>query len=741
MDMQDSLRIIVVDDNKAIHQDFIKILTANKQEDDLTALNAQLFGEPSERIDALLPSFQIDTASQGQEGVEYIKKAIHEKKPYALAFVDVRMPPGWDGIETIQHIWELDPDIQVVICTAYSDYTWEETVEKLGQKENLLILKKPFDNITVRQLACALTKKWQLLQETRQYTAVLEDKVKDRTSSLQQSLSVTRGTLESSVDGILVIDNEGNVIDCNQKIKEMWNIPENLLDVKKAEPILEYITTLLEKPDDFITLKNELMMKHDVIKIEKLKSKSNFIYEFSSQPYKLDNKVNGRIWSFRDITKRALLEEKLEYQATHDVLTGLPNRVILNDRLRMAIAKCSREKTLFGVLFFDLDRFKLINDSLSHAKGDKILQEVSRRLADVIRGSDTLARLGGDEFVAVVTSLGDELNIGKVAQKLLDVLRQPLKINDMEILVTSSIGIAIYPRDGDTIDSLLSNADTAMYRSKELGGSQFQFYTSQLSEYSISRLELEAELRRAIINEEFFLCYQPQFDLSNKKVVSAEALIRWNHPKKGVVLPINFIPLAESTGLIVPMGEWVLKTACKENKRWQDMGLSKIRIAVNMASQQFKQPNIVSVIKNALDESGLEAKYLEIELTENVIVSNLESINVINEMKQLGVHIALDDFGTGYSSLGYLKSLPIDRLKIDQSFVQNIDINRGDEVIIQALISMARDLNFDVMAEGVESQKQLDFLKNKMCSEVQGFLFSKPLPNEEMIAYLKKSTK
>lgn len=646
-------------------------------------------------------------------------------------------PPGWDGIETIQHIWELDPDIQIVICTAYSDYTWEETVEKLGQKENLLILKKPFDNITVRQLACALTKKWQLMQESRQYTAVLEDRVKDRTSSLQQSLSVTRGTLESSADGILVIDNEGNVIDYNHKIKEMWNIPQPLFDAKKASDILDYITTQLEKSGEFITLKKELMRKNDVVRIEKLKSKDNCIYEFYAQPYKLENKLNGRIWSFRDITKRALLEEKLEYQATHDVLTGLPNRVILNDHLRLAIAEGSRNNTIFGVLFFDLDRFKLINDSLSHATGDKILQEVAKRMSQVIRGSDTLVRLGGDEFVAVITSLKDEISIGGVADKLLEALRKPLKINNVEILVTSSIGISVFPRDGDNVDSLLSNADTAMYRSKELGGSQFQFYTAELGKSSFSRLELEAELRRAIINEEFFLCYQPQFDLNTKKVVSAEALIRWNHPKQGEVLPIKFIPLAETTGLIVPIGEWVLKTACKENKRWQDMGLPKIRVAVNMASQQFKQPNIVSIIKNALDESGLEPKYLEIELTENVIISNLESINVINEIKALGVYIALDDFGTGYSSLGYLKSLPIDRLKIDQSFVQNIDVSHGDEVIIQALIAMSKDLNFDVMAEGVESQKQLDFLKNKMCGEVQGFLFSKPLPTAEMVKYLK----
>lgn len=741
MDAQNNLRIIVIDDNRDVHQDFIKILTMkNERSEDLNQLKTELFGE-SKQSSMVLPIFEIDTASQGQEGVEYIKQAVAEKKPYALAFVDIRMPPGWDGIETIKHIWELDNNIQIVICTAYSDYSWEETVEKLGQKENLLILKKPFDNVTVRQLTCALTKKWQLMQETRHYTQSLEKRVEDRTQLLQESLSVTRGTLESSADGILVVDNDGKIIDFNRNITQMWNIPEELLQTKDANKILNAIAEKLDNPAKFLSLKKELDSQPDTTKMEKLKSKENFVYDLYTQPYTLNQIITGRIWSFRDVTARAQLEEQLEYQATHDLVTGLPNRVMLNDHIRAAIASAKREKGMFGVLFFDLDRFKLINDSLSHAVGDNVLRNIGTRVASMMRAQDTFARLGGDEFVAVITSLKNEADIGKVANKLLENLSTPQKIQDIDLTVTSSVGIAVYPRDGDNAEMLLRNADTAMYRAKELGGAQYQFYTTELAKSSVSRLELENELRQAISNNEFFLCYQPQFNLSTKEIIAVEALIRWQHPTKGVILPLDFIPLAEDTGLILPIGEWVLRTACQQAKTWHDMGLPKIRVSVNVASQQFKQSNLVSMVDEILKEAGLEPKYLEIEMTENTILKNLEHYNVIKELKKLGVNIALDDFGTGYSSLHYLREIPIDRLKIDQSFIQNIDINTGDEVIIQAVIAMSHNLNFEVMAEGVESQKQLDFLKQKVCDEVQGFYFSKPLTADNLVAFLKKQTK
>ncbi len=731
------LRILIIDDNLAIHGDFIKILTSNSSgEAALAMFEKQVFDKESVTRSSL-PEFEINTASQGQEGIDKIKVAITEKNPYALAFVDIRMPPGMDGIETTKEIWRLDPDIQIVICTAYSDYSWEETIEQLGQRENLLILKKPFDSVAVRQLSCALTKKWQLLQEARDYTQSLEDRVSERTKSLQESLSVTRGTLESSTDGILVVSNENLIIDYNHNLENMFHIPQSLLDRKDANLLLEYISEQVQQPENFLMMTKDVSSQSDIVRIDQLKCKDGRIFEHCTQPYKLNDKVSGRIWSFRDITARAMLEEQLQYQATHDSLTKLPNRVLLTDRLHQAIAHAKRTKAIFYLLFFDLDRFKLINDSFSHYTGDQLLQEVAKRLKLLIRDEDTLARLGGDEFVAILRTYDEQENAATIAGRLLEIFKTPFHINKHELLVSPSIGIASFPQDGQDVDALLRNADTAMYRAKEYGGNQYQFYTPSLGKQSLERLELEEDLRKAIAREEFFLCYQPQFDLNTQQLVSAEALIRWNHPIKGLVLPINFIPMAEETGLIVPIGEWVLRTACQQNKQWQDAGLPKIRIAINIATKQLKFPNLAEVIRNILHETGLDPQYLELEVTENVMITSIDASATIRELKDMGVHFALDDFGSGYSSLNHLRIFPLDRLKIDQSFINNIDINHGDEVIIKAIIAMAKNLNLDVVAEGVESKAQLDFLKSNDCSEVQGFYFSKPLENVDFEKFLK----
>lgn len=735
----DNFRIIIIDDNTEIHNDFLKILTSKKSSiskiSELAGLKNILFEEDEESI--TLPEFEIDTATQGKEGFARIMEAYNAGKPYALAFVDIRMPPGWDGIETIKHIWSVDKDIQIVICTAYSDYTWEETVARLGKNDNLLILKKPFDYIAVRQLAYALTHKWRLMQNERAYRLVLEDRVKERTHSLEKSLSITRATLESSADGIMVIDIAGNVIDFNNKFISMWNIPTNTIASKLAKKIFDYLDEQIIQPKNFFSSFNNSEILEKII-MDTLILNADRIFECYSQPHQLNNNIIGRVWSFRDITKRAMLEKRLQHQATHDSLTGLPNRVFLIEKIEQTILSSKHDGKHFAILFFDLDRFKLVNDSLSHEAGDELLQAVAARINQMIRPEDIFARLSGDEFILLIPNLSNpEHAVVEIAQQLIKKIHDPFLIKGRVITISMSIGVSIYPKDGETVSDLLKNADSAMYHAKESGSDQFQLYDSTLNDEIKEHFEFELALRNAIRENQFELFYQPQFNLEENKIIAVEALIRWNHPQKGVLLPIEFIPFAESVGLIIPIGEWVLRHACKQLKAWHDAKYPKIRVAVNITSQQLRQFKIVDTIKNILDEFDLAPEYLELELTENSIINNPTIIESLNNLKRIGISIALDDFGSGYSTLNYLRNLSLDRLKIDRSFVQNILINRGDEAIIQAIIDMAKGFNLEVLAEGVENEKQLQFLKDKKVGAIQGFYFSQPLDVNAVERFLK----
>lgn len=740
MDTQNDFRIIVIDDNPAIHQDFVKILGKLSQGSDYNStfekLSLKIFGKKND--EKLSERFEIDTASQGQEGVEKIKIALQNGRPYSLAFVDIRMPPGWDGIETIKHIWELDKDIQVVICTAYSDYSWEETVAHLGKKDNLLILKKPFDNVSVRQLACALTKKWQLLQDARMYTSNLQQQVEDRTVSLQKSLSLLKATLESSNDGILVVSHDGRVVDFNQRMLNIWQVPRLLIENERYDKWLDHMKSLLENPDDLYSNHNVRSDQSTPTDISTIKFKDGSIFECYSKPQILNETSIGRVYNFRDVTKKSKLENELQFQATHDALTGLPNRVMLLNRLRETIKHAEQNNTYFAVMFLDLDRFKLINDSLSHAVGDELLISVSKRLQASIRPEDTLARLGGDEFVILLSNLVNEENVIPRVIELINIFQLPFNIANRHVTITASIGISLYPKDGLTSDVLLRNADSAMYAAKEDGSNTYQLYASEMNKENLAKLDQEMQLRQALNNNELILCYQPQYDLKQYKLGAVEALVRWQHPEKGLLLPIDFVPLAEETGLIVSIGEWILRKACLQNKAWQDAGLPPIRIAVNVSAQQIKQQNFVEIVKTVLEETKLKPEYLELELTENVIISSMDVINTATALKELGVTIAIDDFGTGYSSLSYLKKLPLDRLKIDGSFIKNIKTEDDDEVIIRAIISVANNLHMEVLAEGVETKNQLDFLMNQHCNEIQGFYFSKPLMAKELEKLLRE---
>jgi diguanylate cyclase (GGDEF)-like protein len=431
--------------------------------------------------------------------------------------------------------------------------------------------------------------------------------------------------------------------------------------------------------------------------------------------------------------------EQLHHLALHDGLTKLPNRVLLEDRIAHAISACSRSGKLFAVMFVDLDRFKSINDSLGHDHGDKVLQLVAQRLRNTLRGEDTIARIGGDEFVVLLKEITEPQAAAQVADKILVALSESFDIEGQEQSMSSSIGIAIYPDDGENLRELLVNADSAMYHAKKMGRNNYQFFTAEMNAAASARLELERGLRRAMENEEFELYYQPKVHVKSGKVIAMEALVRWRHPQKGIISPTEFIPLAEEMGLIIPLGAWVLLTACRQNKMWQATGLPALRVAVNLSAGQFRQKHLAEFIAQILEDTGLDASYLELELTESIIMQDPEEAALILEkLHAQGIHISIDDFGTGYSSLSYLKRFHLDTLKIDRSFVRDISSDPDDAAIVKSVIALAHSLRLNVIAEGVENESQLSFLRSLGCDEYQGYFRSRPLPADEFEQILRE---
>jgi len=440
-----------------------------------------------------------------------------------------------------------------------------------------------------------------------------------------------------------------------------------------------------------------------------------------------------------DISERKAAEERLHYLSHYDALTGLPNRVLLRDRLQQAVALADRTQAKVAMLSLDLDRFKVINDTLGHQVGDELLQQVVSRLQEVVRSSDTISRQGGDEFVIVAPDQAAAGIATRIAQKIQERLRQPFRVRGDEIRVTSSIGIALYPDDGGDFETLLKKCDIAMYHAKESGRATYRFYTEALNQNADERFRLETELQRALERQEFVLHYQPQMDLQSGKVIGAEALIRWQHPERGLVPPGRFIAVAEESGLIIPIGDWVLREACRQNRAWQLAGLPAVPVSVNLAAPQFRQTDLAQSVAAVLAETGLAAQWLELELTESILIHDTEQVmQTVQELKALGVKLAIDDFGTGYSSLSYLKRFAVDKLKIDQSFIRDLCSDPDDAAIVQAVIQLGENLNLKTIAEGAETVEQVEFLRNKGCLHVQGFYYSEPLPAVEFAAYLQR---
>jgi diguanylate cyclase (GGDEF)-like protein len=435
------------------------------------------------------------------------------------------------------------------------------------------------------------------------------------------------------------------------------------------------------------------------------------------------------IETLRERSQRTIAEERLAFLAHHDVLTGLPNRLLLRDRFDIAAAQAERDSTKVAMLFLDLDNFKQINDSLGHGMGDQLLVALAERLRGCIRESDTICRQGGDEFIVLMGGLTEADSVARVAQKMLETIAEPFELADHVLTTSLSIGISLYPDDAGDFDTLSKNADSALYHAKDSGRNAYSFFASGMNVDALAHMQLQGRLRKALKNEEFLLHYQPQLDIASGRIIGVEALVRWQPPEGPLVPPGSFIPVAEQSGLIIALGEWVLFEACRQAAAWQAAGLPPIVIAVNLSALQFRRGNILATVTAALARSGLPARYLELELTESILLQDVDAaMTTLHRLKDLGVQLSIDDFGTGYSSLSYLKRLAVDKLKIDQSFVRDLATDADDAAIVRAIVQLGHTLQLTVIAEGVETQRQLAFLTEYGCDEAQGYLFSRPLP-------------
>jgi diguanylate cyclase (GGDEF)-like protein/PAS domain S-box-containing protein len=607
-----------------------------------------------------------------------------------------------------------DLEYRIVHADGAVRWVWERGTAVLGENGNPIAVEGLVQDITKRKSA-----EQALREAERRY----------------------HGLFDNAIEGIFRTTVNGHYLDANPALAHIYGFdsPHELMD--SLCDISSQLYVEKQRRDEFMHI---IKARGSVTGFESQVYRKNgdiiWISENARAIFADDGTHIGYEGTVEDITERRLYQVRIEHQANYDTLTGLANRALLQDRLQQALLTASSSDRRIAVAFVDLDRFKFINDSLGHHMGDELLKSVANRLKSCIRDCDTVARLGGDEFVLLINGHTGADSVRQMMEQMLATVSKPWVIDQGEFQVSCSIGVALHPEDGTEALTLLKHADSAMYRAKDSGRNNFQFFTRELNALMMEQLELETHLRRALERKQFILRYQPRINLATGKIVAAEALIRWRIPQRGTIPPRRFITLAEETGLIVPIGKWVLRTACAQNKAWQDAGLPPIVVCVNVSPRQFRHESLVQTVAEALDSTGLEPRFLELELTESMMMHDAPQIvAMLDELKQLGVQIAVDDFGTGYSSLSYLKRFPVDRLKVDRSFVEHMTSEADDATIVRAIIALGHNLGLKVVAEGVESAQQARALRAYQCDEAQGFLYGRAASARDMPRLLTKS--
>jgi diguanylate cyclase (GGDEF)-like protein/PAS domain S-box-containing protein len=673
-------------------------------EDDAVAAQA-IRDALSNSTDAI---FEVEWVRRCFEGLERLAGT-------AAILVDLFLPDS-RGIETFDRLFRVAPQIPILIlCTPQEEEVAQLAVQSGAQD---YLLKARLDAYLLPKALGSM------IERAANSEALFEEKERAQV------------TLNSIGDAVMSTDASGNVTYLNVVAEGLtgWSKDEALghpledvfriVDGTTRQTAPNPMALAVRDNKTVALTPNCVLIRRDGVEAA--------IEDSAAPIHDRRGQVTGAVMVFHDVSVARAMTLKMSYLAQHDSLTDLPNRVLLNDRLTEAISLCSRYGRKLAVLFLDLDRFKHINDSLGHIVGDRLLQSVGRRLFTCVRSSDTVSRQGGDEFVVLLWEVKQAQDAAIVADKILQTLREPHRISQHELHITASIGVVTYPDDGTDAETLLQKADFAMYHAKDTGRDNYQFFNSEMNVQAIERQSLEGSLRHAIERQELSLHYQPKINLVNGAITGVEALIRWHHPQSGLVAPGKFIAIAEECGLIVPIGRWVLREACRQARAWQVAGRAPMCVAINISPVELRSPDFVSGVRAALTETGLEPRYLELELTETVLMQDSRSVaDVLKELKEIGVLLALDDFGTGYSSLSYLRRFPIDALKIDQSFVRDLTTDEDDAGIVTAVIGMGKSLHMQVVAEGVETRQQLEFLQGQGCPQGQGFYFGRPVPAEE----------